>query len=89
MIPSLSVDHTVPSRRRNDALRAFLAAETEPSIEQSRDEPLEPDGHLDERAPCPRCNAVDHAAAHNGLADGRVAAPSGPVRKQYEIAADR
>ena len=51
MMPSLSVVHTEPSRRRNDAPARLLAAEADRAVEQARDEPLEADRHLDELRP--------------------------------------
>ena len=59
-MPSLSVVHTLPSRRRNEAPGAFLAAEAERAVEQAVDEPLESDRHFVEAAAELRRHAIDH-----------------------------
>ena len=86
MIPSLSVVHTVPSRRRNDA--PALSSPPKPSDPSSRPgtNHLNPTGTSTSGAPDLRRHAVDDAAAHHGLADGRIRAP---VRTMGEEIEDR
>ena len=80
-MPSLSVVHTPPSLRRNDA-PALSAAERDRPVEQAGDEPLEADRDLDERATERLGDPVDHRARHEGLADRGIRRPAGPVRVQ-------
>ena len=82
MMPSLSVVHTVPSRRRNDA--PALSSPPKPSEPSSRPSTnhLKPTGTSYEPAAEPRGDAVDHAAADQRLADGRVRAPLRPMAEQ-------
>ncbi len=88
MIPSLSVVHTPPSRPRNEA--PALSSPAKPSRPPSRPSTnhLKPTGTSYSRRPKPRGNAIDHAAAHYGFADGDILAPVLPVRKQV-VDADR
>jgi hypothetical protein len=46
MIPSLSVVHTVPSRRRNEAPCTLFPCEGEGTVQQAVHKPLEPDRDL-------------------------------------------
>src|SRR4029077_6061519 len=62
--------------------RPAPAPETNPAVEESAHEPLEPDGHLDERAAELRGHAVDHAARHHRLADGRLRGPAGATGEE-------
>ena len=77
MIPSLSVVQTLPSRRRKEAPALSSPAKPSRPVHKSVDEPVEADGHLVKPAAQARGNAVDHAAADDGLADGQVPAPLG------------
>ena len=71
-MPSLSVVHTLPSRRRQHA--PALSSPAKPSAPSSKaiDEPFEADRHFVETAPSFAAHAIDHLAADDGLADGRV-----------------
>ena len=66
--------------------RALLAAEAQRAVEQPAHEVLEADRHLDERPADPGRHAIDHAAAHDRLADRRVRAPARPVAEQIRDA---
>ena len=68
-----------PEERRSGAL---LAGEAERAADQAIDEPFEPHGHFDKLAAELRGDAVDDAAADNGLADGAAAAPAGTILEQ-------
>ena len=75
-MPSLSVVHTEPSRRRNDAPALSSPPNPiEPSSE-AVDEPFEADRNLDQAASERRRHAIDHAAADDGLADRGILRPS-------------
>src|SRR5688500_2124143 len=56
--------------------RALFPAEAERAVDQTVDEPLEPDRHLDEPSAEHRRDAVDHAAAHDGLAHASLRRPA-------------
>ena len=75
-MPSLSVVHTVPSRRRNEAPGRLLAAEADRAVEQPGHEPLEPDGHLVQPPPEVGGDPVDHRRRHERLADRRGRRPA-------------
>jgi hypothetical protein len=79
MRPSLSVVHTLPSRRRKLAPGTFLAAKTARTVEETFDKPLETYRHFTQRAPERLHDPVDEAAADEGLADNRSLGPLGPV----------
>ena len=74
-MPSLSVVQTVPSRRRNEA--PALSSPPNPRLPSTRprDEPLEPDRHLEQAAPEVGGDAIEHRARDQRLADGDVRAP--------------
>ena len=74
-MPSLSVVHAVPSRRRNDAPALSSPPKPSDAVQQAVDEPFEADRHLVQPAAEPRGHAVDHRAADDRLADRRVRAP--------------
>ena len=78
----MSVVQTDPSRRRKRRSGALLAGEAERAVDQAIDEPFEPHGHFDELAAELRGDAVDDAAADDGLADGAAAAPVGTILVQ-------
>src|SRR3954466_12677609 len=59
--------------------RAFFASETEGSGEESVDEPFEADGDFDDFAAEGCGDAVDNAAADEGLSDGGGFGPLGAV----------
>ncbi len=61
MMPSLSVDHGVPSKRRKEA-PALFAAEAEAAIEQAVDKPLKAHRHFHQLA----AQIVHHAVNHRG-----------------------
>src|SRR3990172_5245594 len=61
---------------------AFLPAEAQRSIVKPRNKPLEPHGHLDQAAAEAGGHAVDHAAAHHGLAHSRPFRPLRSMGKQ-------
>src|SRR5271170_4630140 len=82
-------DEAVLVRRPHGAVGAqkrtagtFLTAKSDRTIDQPVHEPLEADRRLDELAFKAGRNAIDHAAAHHGLADGGVFAPSRAIGKQ-------
>ena len=60
--------------------RALLAAEAERAVEQTVDEPLEADRHLVEPPAQLRAHAIDHRAAHHGLAHAGIRAPLRTMR---------
>ena len=82
MIPSLSVVHTVPSRRRNDA--PALSSPQNPSVPSRRPSTnhLKPTGTSYSRRPSFAGDAIDHRAAHHGLSDARICRPPLPVLKE-------
>ena len=82
MMPSLSVVHTVPSRRRNEAPGALLAAEAKRAAHQPFHHPLESHGHFHHLQLQAGRHAVDHAARYQRLAHRRAGRPSGPVLEQ-------
>ena len=65
---------------------ALLAAEAQGAVEQPAHEVLEADRHLDELPSDVGSHAIDHAAAHDGLAHRRVRAPARPVAEQIRDA---
>ena len=77
MIPSLSVVHTVPSRRRNDA--PALSSPPKPTVPSTQpvDEPLEPHRHLEQAPPEVGGDAIDHRARRRASCRRR---PPGPRR---------
>ena len=81
-MPSLSVVQTLPSRRRNDAPGALLAAEADRAVEQPGHEPLEPDRHLQQRAAEVGGHPVDHRRRHQRLADRGAGRPAGAVAEE-------
>jgi hypothetical protein len=77
MMPSLSVVHTEPSRRRNDAPADSSPPKPRP-VEQPGHEPLEAHRHLDEPPAEVGRDPVDHRRRHERLADAASAAsPAG------------
>ena len=85
-MPSLSVDHGVPSRRRNDAPALSSPPKpSEPSIRPSTNH-LKPTGTSTRRRPRSFADQVDHRARHERLADARV---SRPVARAAEQVVDR
>ncbi len=77
-------DPTVTAQERRAG--AFLAAESEGTVDQSVHEPLETDRNLDEMSGQPGGDPVDHAGADEGLADrGR----GGPAAAMGEQVGDR
>src|SRR6185437_7868746 len=62
--------------------RALLSSEADRTAHQSIHEPLEADGRFLERAAEPRRDAIDHAAAHHGLANTGCMRPVGTVVEQ-------
>ena len=82
MMPSLSVVHTVPSRRRNDA--PALSSPPKPSDPSSSPgtNHLNPTGTSSSLPAQVRRHAVDHRAADQRLAHRRVGRPAVPVLEQ-------
>ena len=75
-MPSLSVVHTVPSRRRNDApADSSPPKPTEPSSSPGTNH-LKPTGTSHSRRPSDVGDAVDHRRRHERLADRRVGTPA-------------
>src|SRR4029077_160372 len=56
--------------------RAFLAAESQRTVDQAGDEPFESDRNLIDAALQARSDLVDHRAAHDRLAYGRIRPPA-------------
>ena len=80
--PSLSVVHTVPSRRRK--LAPALSSppkQYEPSKSPATNH-LKPTGTSRSSRPSFLNDVVDHAAAHQGFSYGAFVAPFGTVREQ-------
>ena len=69
MMPSLSVVHTSPFRRRNEAPALSSPTETKRAIGKAGNEPLEPDRHFHELAAEALGNAIDQCTRHQGLPD--------------------
>ncbi len=61
---------------------AFLAAESQVPVEQSRDEPFEAHRHLVHVALEPAADPIDHRAAHHGLADRSIRTPAAAMAKK-------
>ncbi len=75
-MPSLSVVHTEPSRRRNDAPALSSPPNPiEPSMRPSTNH-LKPTGTSTRRRPSDCGHAIDHAAADDRLADRGILGPS-------------
>src|SRR2546426_965831 len=72
----------ISAARRQRAPPAPPPPEAEGTADEPVDEPLEPDGHLHERAPEPGDHTVDHAAAHDRLADTGLRRPLRPVSEK-------
>src|ERR1035441_10398452 len=83
-IPSLSVVHTLPSRRTNDAPRAFLATEAQRTVEQTIHEPLEAHWYFVELSAKLRGDSINHLAAYHRFADRHFLGPLRPVLEQIE-----
>ena len=66
-------DGTVAPQERGSG--TLLAAETQRSIHQPRDEPFEPDRHLEQPAAQFGGDAVDHAGRDERLSDGHLGPP--------------
>ena len=81
-MPSLSVVQTVPSRRRNDA--PALSSPPKPSEPSNRPSTnhLNPTGTSYSVRPSLRAHAIDHRAAHHGLAHAGARAPLRPMGEQ-------
>src|SRR5262249_59027825 len=62
--------------------RALLAAEADRPVDESLDEPLEPDRDLDQPPSEPRRHAIDRAAADDRLADGDRSRPVGAIGEE-------
>jgi hypothetical protein len=86
--PSLSVVHTVPSCRKKLAPAVSSPPKQHETVEQPRHEPLESHGNLSQSATQPLDHLVDHAAAHQGLADRGVPRPKRSVHEQVPDAPD-
>ena len=81
-MPSLSVVHTVPSKRRKRRAGALLAAEADGAVDEAGHEPLEADRHLPEASAERLGDPVDHRARHEGLADRGIRPPVRAVREE-------
>ena len=82
----MSVTHAVPSRRRKEA----PALSSPPKPREPSSSPLtkylKPTGTSTSVRPTLSGHAIDHAAAHDGLAHRRVHAPARPVAEQIRDA---
>ena len=81
-MPSLSVVHTVPSKRRNEAPALSSPPNpTEPSSSPGTNH-LKPTGTSQRRRPQRGGDAVDHRARDERLADRGIRAPAGSVAEE-------
>ena len=82
MMPSLSVVHTEPSRRRKVAPALSSPPKPKTAVEQPRGKPFEPNRHFVETALELRRDPIDQPGADYRLADRGLCAPLRTVPEQ-------